>query len=340
MGKPLVSRVNLEICLTNKMSRNSTVSPEGLQSGDRSVLARAITQAESTRPEDILQTRELLSELLSQTGHSVRLAVTGPPGAGKSTFIESIGRLLISKGKRVAVLSVDPSSTRTYGSILGDKTRMTELSRSEHAFIRPSPSSGFTGGVSPGTRESILLCEAAGYDFIIIETVGVGQSEVAVRDMTDCFLLLLIAGAGDELQGLKKGIMEMADLIVLNKDDGENKDNVRRAKAELSSALRLLDPHAGSVPKLMTCSALENKGMETIFESIESFIVQSKASGIFQSRRKEQQLKWLDELLHRHLIMMLQSDGSYPQKRKQAGDDLVAGTKNVYQALDFMLTTK
>lgn len=311
-----------------------------IRSGDRSILARAITQAESTLPEDAYRTRQLLEELLPYSGSSIRLAVTGPPGAGKSTFIETFGTLLLSKGKRVAVLSVDPSSTRTYGSILGDKTRMTELSRSEKAFIRPSPSSGQTGGVSPGTREAIFLCEAAGYDVIIIETVGVGQSEIAVRDMSDCFLLMLIAGAGDELQGLKKGIMEMADLIVINKDDGENQNHVNRAKAELSSALRLLDPHTGPIPKLLTCSARENRGIEEINQSIDNFIEQSLSTGIFQAKRKEQQLKWLDELLQRHLYLMLRSDGSYPQRRKMAGDDLLTGKRNVYDAFDFILASK
>lgn len=322
------------------MKKKTSLSAEGILSGDRSILAKAITQAESALLADIEETRSLLTSLMSYTGHSVRLAVTGPPGAGKSTFIESYGNFLISEGHRVAVLSVDPSSTRTHGSILGDKTRMTELSRSEKAFIRPSPSSGITGGVSPGTREAILLCEAAGYDRIIIETVGVGQSEVAVRDMVDCFLLLLIAGAGDELQGLKKGIMEMADLIVINKDDQSNRDNVRRAKSDLGHALRLLDSDSGRPPVLLSCSALEKSGISEVQQAVDHFIAQEKESGQFLLRRQLQQVRWLDDLVQRHALQIFYGDGAMPERKKSAEQELRTGSKNIFEAFDLVIRGK
>lgn len=322
------------------MSKPLSISPEKILSGDRSALSRSITQAESALPDDILKTKVLLSALLPHTGNSVRVAITGPPGAGKSTFIEAFGGLLILHGHKVAVLSIDPSSTRTHGSILGDKTRMTDLSRSEQTFIRPSPSAGITGGVSPGTREAVLLCEAAGYDWIIIETVGVGQSEVAVSDMVDCFILLLIAGAGDELQGLKKGIMEMADLIVINKDDGENRDHVNRAKADLSQALRLIDNERGKPPELITCSALEKTGISKALGSIEEFIDQEKASGRFSARRDAQQIRWLDELIHRHLLSLYFGAGSIQEQRRLAEQELRSGKKSIFEALDLVVNRK
>lgn len=322
------------------MSPSTAITPEKILSGDRSALARSITQAESVLPQDTINTRELLTALMKHTGHSTRVAITGPPGAGKSTFIEAFGNLLISNGHNVAVLSIDPSSTRTHGSILGDKTRMTDLSRSEKAFIRPSPSSGITGGVSPGTREAILLCEAAGYDWIIIETVGVGQSEVAVRDMVDCFLLLLIAGAGDELQGLKKGIMEMADLIVINKDDGQNRDHVKRAKSDLSQALRLIDHESGNPAELISCSALEKTGISDVLGCIEKFIDREKSSGRFLERRKQQNVRWLDDLIHRHMLNLFYSGGALQDQRLIAEEELRSGKKSVFEALDLVVNSK
>jgi LAO/AO transport system kinase len=319
------------------MTRSPAVLPQDIINGDRSALARAITLAESTLPEDILRVRSLLTELLPLTGNSERLAVTGPPGAGKSTFTEALGIALVSQGKKVAVLSVDPSSTRTGGSILGDKTRMTELSRSPNAFIRPSPSAGQSGGVTAGMRESILLCEAAGYDFIIIETVGVGQSETAVRDMVDCFLLVLIAGAGDELQGLKKGIMEMADLIVINKDDGDNKAAVQRARSELAIALRLIETGGVFKPQLLTCSALNNSGIKEAAQAIFEFAALSKESGRWQQLRNDQQIIWLDELINRYLYRLFRSDGLLPERRATAGQDILMGKKNVFEAMNYIL---
>jgi len=319
------------------MIKGLSIQPQDIINGDRTALARAITLAESTLSEDSAWVKDMLTELMPLTGKAVRLAVTGPPGAGKSTFIEALGMVLVNGGKKVAVLSVDPSSTRTGGSILGDKTRMTGLSRSPHAFIRPSPSAGQSGGVSAGIRESILFCEAAGYDFIIIETVGVGQSEIAVRDMVDCFLLLLIAGAGDELQGLKKGIMEMADLIVINKDDGENRSAVLRAVSELSNVLRLLDSGEGPPPELLTCSAISNTGITVIADSINKFILHSRDSGRWQQLRNEQKIIWLDEMIKNHLYKLFRSDGLLPERRAAAGEDILAGKKNVFEAMDYVL---
>ncbi|MFZ9980831.1 MAG: methylmalonyl Co-A mutase-associated GTPase MeaB [Cyclobacteriaceae bacterium] len=314
-----------------------SIPPQDIKIGDRTALARAITLAESTLNDDFIRVRNLLLELMPLTGRSIRLGVTGPPGAGKSTFIDALGMLLVAEGKKVAVLSVDPSSRRTRGSILGDKTRMAGLSRLPEAFIRPSPSAGQTGGVTAGTRESILLCEAAGYDFIIIETVGVGQSEIAVRDMVDCFLLLLIAGAGDELQGLKKGIMEMADLIVINKDDGENRNAVRRARAELSNVLRILDSDMGHPPELLTCSAINTTGITDVAQAINGFINRSRESGRWQQLRNEQQIIWLDELINRQLYRLFRTDGLLPERRAEAGKEIMEGKKNVFEAMDYIL---
>lgn len=320
------------------MNQDRVISVESILAGDRTSLAKAITLAESSLPDDMLRTKRLISDLSGNTGNSIRLAITGPPGVGKSTFIEAFGNLLITKGFKVAVLSIDPTSNQTHGSILGDKTRMMDLAKSKFAFVRPSPSAGIMGGVSPGTRESILLCEAAGYHFVIVETVGVGQSEVSVREMVDCFLLLLIPGAGDELQGLKKGIMEMADIIIINKNDGENKSNVLKAKSELINALRLIDLNLGSVPELMTCSALEKTGFEEIQSAIQQFINHSHVTGSFFVRRREQEVRWLEELLQRYFYLLLKRDGSIHEKKLLAERDIRSGNKNAFQAYDFILS--
>jgi len=240
----------------------------GIAAGERPALARAITLIESTRADHRARAEALLAEVMGRTGHSLRLGVSGVPGVGKSTFIEAFGLMLTGQGHRVAVLAVDPSSRRTGGSILGDKTRMEELSRDPNAFIRPSPTGGSLGGVARRTREAMLLCEAAGFDVIIVETVGVGQSETAVADMVDLFLLLLLPSGGDELQGIKKGIVELADLVVVNKADGELAPAASRAAAEYQSALRMLRPlsEAWQVP-VLRCSSLEKRGMTEIWEA-------------------------------------------------------------------------
>ncbi len=282
-----------------RLSRRSFTADEyceALRAGDRVMLSRAITLAESSRDDHRLLAEEIIERLLPHTGNSLRVGITGVPGVGKSTFIESFGKFVLEQGRRLAVLAVDPSSSRTHGSILGDKTRMVELSRDERAFIRPSPSAGSLGGVARKTRESILLCEAAGFDTIFVETVGVGQSEIAVRRMVDFFLLLMLAGAGDELQGIKRGIMEMADLIAINKADGDNEKAAKRARGEYRSALHLFPLAAdGWSPKVLTCSAQERTGLDDIWATIEKHHEHMSAGGHFTERRREQAQYWMYE---------------------------------------------
>ena len=271
---------------------------EGIRKGDRLVLSRAITLVESQRPEDMEQAEVLLQTLLPATGRSFRLGITGVPGVGKSTFIEAFGTLLTEKGLKLAVLTIDPSSQRSKGSILGDKTRMEELARNPNAFIRPSASGSTLGGVSGKTREVMLLCEAAGFDFIIVETVGVGQSETLVHGMVDFFLLLMLAGAGDELQGIKKGIMEMADAVVINKADGDNLKPAKRAKVEYQNALHLFPANlSGWIPQVKTCSALEKSGLEEVYEMLDKFKRKVKSNGYFDKNRADQQVSWFKENL-------------------------------------------
>jgi LAO/AO transport system kinase len=239
-----------------------------------------------------------MQAILPHTGGALRVGLTGTPGAGKSTFIEALGILLCQRGLRVAVLAVDPSSSRSGGSILGDKTRMEDLARHAHAFIRPSPSGKSLGGVAARTREALLLCEAAGYDVVLVETVGVGQSETAVRTMTDFFLLLQISGGGDELQGIKKGVIELADAIVVNKADGDNKLRAEQAKVEYNKVLHFLQPFTtGWKPRALTCSAIEGTGVAEVWELIEHFRDAMQESGVFAERRSEQNVDWFDSLL-------------------------------------------
>ena len=272
---------------------------EGIRGGDRAILARAITLVESDLAADGDLAARLLDAILPFTGRSRRVGITGVPGVGKSTFIDALGMHLIrERGERVAVLSVDPSSPISGGSILGDKTRMERLSVEERAFIRPSPSRGHPGGVTRRTRETILLCEAAGYGNILVETVGVGQAETAVRSMTDFFLLLGLAGAGDELQGIKRGILEMIDAMAINKADGENMPRVERARFEYASALRLFPaPEDGWTPRVVTCSALHGDGIAEIWEMILEHRRTMEASGWIARRRSAQAVEWMSELV-------------------------------------------
>ncbi len=275
---------------------------EKILSGDITFLSRAITLVESTNPKHQQKANEILEACLPYANNSVRIGITGVPGVGKSTFIEAFGKHLTSIGKKVAVLAVDPSSSINRGSILGDKTRMEELVTDENAFIRPSPSGTSLGGVAQKTRESIILCEAAGYDSIIIETVGVGQSETAVHSMVDFFLLLKLAGAGDELQGIKRGIIEMADAIVINKADGDNKKNAKIAKIEFNRALHLYPPKEnGWIPKVMVASALENKGIDAIYTMINDYIIDNKQKTFFDKKRNKQNKFWLLETINQQL---------------------------------------
>jgi LAO/AO transport system kinase len=287
------------------------VSPETVQAGllggeslaQRRAIAKAITLLESTRTDHRAQGDALLSALLPHTGKSLRLGISGVPGVGKSTFIEALGLHLIEQGHRVAVLTIDPSSSVSGGSILGDKTRMEKLSMHEKAFIRPSPSSGTLGGVAEKTREAMLVCEAAGYDIVIVETVGVGQSETAVQGMTDMFVLMQLPNAGDDLQAIKKGVMELADLVVINKADIDA-DAATRAQAMITSSLRLLgmhgnpnDPHSDKhwQPKVMSLSALHGTGVDTFWAAVREFQTLQMANGMFQSRRQNQSLAWMWE---------------------------------------------
>jgi LAO/AO transport system kinase len=274
----------------------------GVLAGDRSILSRAITLVESTLPSDRVLAAEVLRAVQPHAGKSFRLGITGVPGVGKSTMIDVLGMALVEAGKQVAVLAIDPSSQRTQGSILGDKTRMERLSVDPRAYVRPSPARGSLGGVARATREAMLLCEAAGYDFVIVETVGVGQSEIAVHGMVDFFLLLMLAGAGDELQGIKKGIMEMADGVVINKADGDNLLPAKAARAEYEKALHLFPATAsGWQPPVLTASAAHGIGMVELVGMLDRYAAEMQANGWLQAQRKRQSLTWLHETVA-HLL--------------------------------------
>jgi GTPase len=303
------------------MSRTPDLSAlaKSIRAGDRATLARAITLVESKRGDHRAQAHKLVQELLPYTGKAVRLGITGAPGVGKSTLIDALGSMLTGQGHKVAVLAVDPSSARSGGSILGDKTRMARLASDPHAFIRPSPSSGTLGGVAAKTRETMLLCEAAGFDALIVETVGVGQSETAVADMTDSFLLLMVAGAGDELQGLKKGVVELADIIAVNKADGDNLKRAKAAAAEFKSALNILTPRSPTwQPPVVTCSAITGDGLQNLWSNVLKHREVMSVSGEFAARRRDQQVKWLWTLLDERLTARLRGDPALRGKLRQA----------------------
>jgi LAO/AO transport system kinase len=293
------------------LARDLTVDDlaERIRAGDRATLARAITLVESRRPEHQDKARRLVQALLPDTGRAHRIGITGVPGVGKSTTIDTLGANLTAAGHRIAVLAVDPSSTRTGGSILGDKTRMARLAVDPNAFIRPSPAAGTLGGVAAKTRETMLLCEAAGFDIILVETVGVGQSETAVADMVDLFLVLMLPGAGDELQGIKKGIIERADLIAVNKADGDNATRARLAAAEYRHALHILAPQEPDwTPPVLLISGLGNEGLDALWAAIELHRTRLSATGAFEARRRRQQVSWMWTLLDDRLRQTLAGD--------------------------------
>ncbi len=307
---------------------------EGIRSGNRTLLARAITLVESSLPKHQEIAQELLHRCLPYSGNSVRVGITGVPGAGKSTFIESFGTYLHdSLGKKIAVLAIDPSSQVSGGSILGDKTRMTELSIREGVFIRPSPSGGSLGGVTRKTRESVLLCEAAGFDSIFIETVGVGQSETAVHGMVDFFLLLMLAGAGDELQGIKRGIMEMADGIAITKADGQNQNRAGLARIEYQNALHLFPPNPWKwTPRVVTTSALERMGLDSVWEMIVDFENLLKEGHFWDGRRKEQLRNWMTESIQQSLLQDFAESEAVKSRYEELERKVTAGRVSPFQA--------
>lgn len=317
---------------------SSDVLVEGIIKGDTAALGRAITLVESHRKDHLEQANAIVQKCLSKTRDAIRIGITGVPGVGKSTFIETLGALLIAEGNRVAVLAVDPTSTQSKGSILGDKTRMEDLVKNPNAFIRPSPSGATLGGVARKTRETIILCEAAGYTIVLIETVGVGQSETAVHGMVDFFLLLQLSGAGDELQGIKRGIVEMADAVVVNKADGDNIKKARVAAQEFTRALHLYPPKEnGWIPKVMTCSATENSGIDAIWEMIQGNIQQNRTSGHFLEKRKRQNKNWLYESIEERLKSAFFQNETMATELEKFVDKVMADTISPFDAAEQLI---
>ncbi|MEX0998741.1 MAG: methylmalonyl Co-A mutase-associated GTPase MeaB [Thermodesulfobacteriota bacterium] len=312
---------------------------EGILCGNRSILSQAITLVESTLPKHSELAQKIINHCLPHTGKSIRIGITGIPGVGKSTFIETFGLYLTEEEKRtVAVLAIDPTSELSKGSILGDKVRMEKLSLDQNAFIRPSPTSGSLGGVAQSTRETILLCEAAGFNTIIVETVGVGQSEIAVDSMVDFFLLLLLAGAGDEIQGMKRGIMEMADTVAITKADGDSIFRAQRARREFENAIHLF-PHkeSGWVPEVTTCSSLDNKGIKEIWETVTKHQDLIEKSGILQHKRQEQTKRWMHEAILYGLKKSFYSNEDINKTVLELEKKVIEGEKSPFTAANELL---
>lgn len=310
----------------------------GVLSGDRTILARAITLIESNAPRHAPMAEEVVRALLPHSGKSIRIGITGVPGVGKSTFIEALGCMLCAQGRKVAVLAVDPSSSLTGGSILGDKTRMEQLAHEPNCFIRPSPSGGTLGGVTRKSRETILACEAFGFDVVLVETVGVGQSETTVRSMVDFFLVLMLAGAGDDLQGIKKGIIELADALVFTKADGENKLRAETAAIELSRVLHFLTPATPHwKPEVLTCSSVENRGIEQVWAMMERYRKMSADSGFFAQRRNHQTLEWMRSMLEHELWRGFNSNPAVAELWPSIQSQVLAGTLSASTAVKHLL---
>ncbi len=311
---------------------------DGIRNREISLLSQAITLVESSLPQHQSEAQELIAACLPHAGNSFRLGITGVPGAGKSTFIEALGKHIIDQGGRLAVLAIDPSSERSKGSIMGDKTRMEELAGQSEAYIRPSPSGGTLGGVARKTRETIILCEAAGYDTIFVETVGVGQSETAVHSMVDFFLLIMLAGAGDELQGIKRGIMEMTDSIVINKADGNNIQKARRAQAEFANALHLFPPPAsGWTPQVRTCSSLYSTGISEIWEMVEEYSSFVTGNRYIKKRRLEQSKYWMYETIKEGIYNQVFNDPVMQQELEKFEKAITNGQMTSFMAATSIL---
>lgn len=311
---------------------------EGIKSGNRTILSRAITLIESTKSDHRELAQDIIEKCLPETGNSIRIGITGVPGVGKSTFIESLGNHIIEQGNKLAVLAIDPSSTRTKGSILGDKTRMETLANNDQAFIRPSPAAGSLGGVARKTRETIYLCEAAGYDTIFIETVGVGQSETAVHSMVDFFLLLMLAGAGDELQGIKRGIMEMADAIAINKIDEASDKSVKQAVREYKNALHLYpETKSGWSPKVTTCSALTGNGIPDIWDIVQEYIALLKENDYFQEKRNRQAKHWMYDTINNRLNQHFFDHPAVKQEQQKIEQKVLNGELSSFRAAQLLL---
>ena len=311
---------------------------DGVVSGDRAKLARAITLIESRNAEHQKLAQEMLLALLPRTGNSLRIGISGLPGAGKSTFIDAFGTMLTAQGHKVAVLAVDPTSSRTGGSILGDKTRMARLSTDANAFIRPSPTGGTLGGVSRATREAILVCEAGGFDIILVETVGVGQSEITVSEMVDFFLVLMIAGGGDELQGIKKGVLEIADMIAITKADGDNVTRAKLSATDYQHALRIITPMDPVwTPPVVTVSSLENKGLDTLWEKVDLHRRTMAGNGTFEAKRKAQQIRWMWAMIDDRLKSRLRADENIKKLTQDMEDGISTGTVTPTLAADSIL---
>jgi LAO/AO transport system kinase len=316
-----------------KKEFNINEMTDGILTSNISYVSKAITLVESTKHEHQEQAQQIINTIIKHSGNSFRLGITGVPGVGKSTFIESYGLEVINRGHKLAVLAIDPSSQLSKGSILGDKTRMEQLSVHPKAFIRPSPSSGSLGGVARKTKESIIICEAAGYDYIFIETVGVGQSETAVHQLTDFFLLLMLAGAGDELQGIKRGIMEMADGMVITKADGTNTDKAKIARGEYARALHLFPPTESNwIPEVLTCSSTENKGIKEVYDMIDKYKRHTVSMGFYETKRAHQTKQWLHQTINDTLIERFYSNPIIKEEILKIEKQLEQNQINPYQA--------
>jgi LAO/AO transport system kinase len=335
---PLNPNLNDQTATRRQDHRSAADYVRGILDGDRVTLSQAITLLESTRPDHRETARAVVEECLPHSGDSIRVAVTGVPGVGKSTFIETLGQRLVAEGHRLAVLTVDPSSERSKGSILGDKTRMGALASDENAFIRPSPTGGTLGGVAPKTREAILLCEAADYNTVFVETVGVGQSEISVRSMVDFFLLLALADAGDELQGIKRGIIEVADAIAIAKADGQNRQRAETARAEYEKALQLLaDTESGWTPPVLTCSAQTGAGIDAIWDAVEQYRAYTQETGYFKEQRRRQARRWMYQTIEQRLHDDFLSDPAVDAARDEIEEAVLDGRLSSIAAAEQLL---